>query len=271
MRRFCIGIAAACMGMALLGTAAFAGNMVIKGSTTVLPIAQRAAEKFMEAHPDVVITISGGGSSNGIKALLDGTTDIANASRPMKESEISLAKEKGINPLEHRVAMDAVAVMVHPSNPVRDLTLEQLRDIYSGKITNWQEVGGESKAIAVVGRDTSSGTFETWETLVMNKEKVTPRALVVASAGALLQTVSKNPLAIGYDGLGYVNDSVKVVPVGGIEPTAESAVSGIYPIARYLFMYTDGEPKGDTKAFLDFLLSPQGQSEVEAAGFIPVK
>lgn len=271
MKKFCVRLAAACMGMALLGSAAFAGNMVIKGSTTVLPIAQRVAEKFMEAHPDVVITLSGGGSSNGIKALLDGTTDIANASRPMKDKEIAAAKEKGMDPLEHRVAMDAVAVMVHPSNPVKDLTLEQLRDIYTGKITNWKEVGGEPKAIAVVGRDTSSGTFETWETLVMNKEKVTPRALIVASAGALLQTVANNPLSIGYDGLGYVNDSVKVIPVGGVEPAAETAISGRYPIARYLFMYTDGEPQGDAKAFLDFLMSSQGQAEVEAAGFIPVQ
>jgi len=271
MKRFCIGVVAALAGTILLGTAAFAGNMVVKGSTTVLPIAQRAAEKFMEAQGDVMITISGGGSSNGIKALLDGTTDIADASRPMKDKEITAAKEKGIHPVEHKVAMDAVAVMVHPSNPVQDLTLEQLRDIYMGKITNWKEVGGESKAIAVVGRDTSSGTFETWETLVMKKEKVTPRALIVASAGALLQTVSKNPLAIGYDGLGYVNDSIKVVPVGGVEPTAETAISGKYPVARYLYMYTNGEPQGDVKAFIDFLLSSSGQKEVEAAGFIPVQ
>ena len=271
MKRFCIGTVAACIGMALFGSVAFAGDLVVKGSTTVLPIAQRAAEKFMEAQGDVKITISGGGSSNGIKALLDGTADIADASRPMKDKEVAAAKEKGIDPVEHKVAMDAVAVMVHPSNPVKDLTLEQLRDIYTGKITNWNQVGGESKAIAVVGRDTSSGTFETWETLVMNKEKVTPRALIVASAGALLQTVSKNPLAIGYDGLGYVNDSIKVVPVGGVQPTAESAISGTYPIARYLYMYTNGEPKGDVKAFIDFLLSPSGQQEVEAAGFIPLR
>lgn len=256
--------------LALTGTA-FAGDLVVKGSTTVLPIAQATAEAFMKANGSVSITISGGGSSEGIKALIDGTTQIANSSRNMKEKEIADAKGKGIQPVEHKIAMDAIVVMVNPANPVADLTLDQLKAIYTGAVTNWKEVGGEDKPIVVVGRDTSSGTFETWETIVMKKEKVLPAALVVASSGAMLQTVAKNPYAVGYDGIGYLNDSVKGVKVGGIEATKDTALSGTYPISRYLFMYTNGEPAGDAKAFIDFVKSADGQKIVEQVGFVPVQ
>lgn len=251
--------------------AAWAQDLVVKGSTTVLPIAQATAEAFMKSNANVTITISGGGSSEGIKALLDGTAAIANSSRNMKEKEIAEAQSKGVHPVEHKVAMDAIVVMVHPANPVQDLTLDQLKGIYTGQITNWKEVGGEDKPMVVVGRDTSSGTFETWETIVLKKEKVLPGALVVASSGAMLQTVAKNPYAIGYDGIGYLNDSVKGVSVGGVRGAKESALDGSYPISRFLFMYTNGEPTGDTKAFLDFVKSAEGQSIVEQVGFVPVR
>lgn len=257
--------------MLALAGSAFAGDLVVKGSTTVLPIAQAAAEAFMKSHTGVSITISGGGSSEGIKALLDGTTQIANSSRNMKEKELGDAAAKGVQPVEHKVAMDAIVVMVHPTNPVQDLSLEQLQAIYTGKVSNWKEVGGEDKPMVVVGRDTSSGTFETWETMVLKKEKVLPGALVVASSGAMLQTVAKNPYAIGYDGIGYLNDSVKGVTVGGVRAAKESALNGSYPISRFLFMYTNGEPSGDTKAFLDFVKGAEGQKIVEQVGFVPVQ
>jgi phosphate transport system substrate-binding protein len=269
MKRYLIGTAAVLCGVLLAG-AAFAGDLKMNGSTTVLPIGQAAAEKFMASNSDVKITVSGGGSGNGIKALIDGTTDIAMASRPMKDKEKSDAEAKGVKPFEIKIAIDALCAMVHPSNPVNDLSLEQLKEIYMGKIENWKAVGGEEKAIAVVGRDTSSGTFGTWEEMVMHGEKVTPKALVTASAGALLQTVAKNPLAIGYDGIAYINDSVKALKVGGVEANAANAKSGAYPLSRFLFLYTNGEPQGDAKAFVDYLLSPEGQKIVEQVGYIPI-
>lgn len=248
-----------------------AENMVINGSTTVLPLAQLVAEKYMETNPDVAISLSGSGSGNGIKALVDGTTDIANSSRFIKLEEAKKALEKGFVPVPLAVALDALVPVVHPSNKVRDLSVEQLRDIYTGKITNWKDLGGDDAAIAVVGRDTSSGTYEVWEEKVMKKERVTPRALVVASNGAMVQTVAKNPLSIGYIGIGYKSDATAVVKVGGIEGDVKSVRDGSYSVARALYMITAGWPTGRVADLINFTMSDEGQALVEKSGFVPLR
>lgn len=247
-----------------------AETIVIKGSTTVLPVAQAAAEAYMAKHPGVNISISGGGSGNGVKALVDKSTNIANTSRFVKQEEIKMAMEKGVYPVPHRVAIDAIVPIVHPKNPVVDLTIEQLSLIYQGKIRNWKEVGGDDLTIIIVSRDTSSGTYEVWEEKILNKAKVSPRAQLQASNGAMVQTVSKNRYAIGYIGFGYLNESVKPLKVGGIEASIDASLSGRYPVARPLFMFTDGWPTGMTSSFINFIVSKEGQEIVRKEGFIPL-
>ncbi|SMG33382.1 phosphate ABC transporter substrate-binding protein [Dethiosulfovibrio salsuginis] len=269
MRKSAIAMAIAAT-LSLTGSA-FANNLVLNGSTTVLPIAQSAAEKFMEANPDVSVTVSGGGSGNGIKAIIDGTTDVANASRFIKNSEVKAAVENGAYPVPFAVAMDALLPVVHPSNPVKDISIDQLCKIYKGEITNWKEVGGENARIAVVGRDTSSGTYEVWDEKVMHKERVTPRALVVASNGAMVQTVAKNKLALGYIGVGYVDDSVKTLSVEGIEGNMKTVLDGQFPVSRYLYMFTRGWPEGNALKFINFVLSDAGQEIVGKTGYIPLR
>jgi len=247
------------------------GSVVIKGSTTVLPVAQAASEAYMKLHPGVNISLSGGGSGDGIKALIDKSTDIANSSRDMKKEEIDLAKSKGVNPLAHIVAIDAIVPIVNPKNKINGLTTDQLSQIFQGKIKNWKEVGGEDLAIVVVSRDSSSGTFESWGHLVLSGAKVTPRAQLQASNGAVVQAISKNRYAIGYIGIGYLNKSVKGLTVNGIQASAKTALSKEYPVARPLFMYTNGTPAGETAGFIKFLLSPSGQKIVKKEGFVPLK
>ena len=246
-------------------------ELIINGSTTVLPVMQKTAENFMAINPDVSLVISGGGSGNGIKALTDGLCQIAMSSRDMKANEIQLAKSKGINPVRIPIAVDALLPIVHPSNSVVQLSADQLRDIYAGKITNWKEVGGADKKIAVISRDTSSGTYETWDEKIMNKEKVAPFALLQASNGAVVQAVSKNPNAVGYIGFGYLDKSVKGLNIGDLKATPESALSDQWPIARELYIFTNGEPKDTIKKLVDYLLDPQkGQKAVLEVGFIPL-
>lgn len=270
--RFLGKLAASLLVLGSLCGSAMAGEVVINGSTTVLPFAQSAAEAFMKANPGVKISVSGGGSGNGIKALMDGMAHIANSSREMKKEEVEKAMAKGVRPVEHVVAFDCIVPIVNPSNPVSSLTVEQLKDIYTGKIRNWKEVGGPDKPIAVITRDSSSGTYEVWEQKILNKEPVTPRALVVASSGAVIQTVAKNPLAIGYDGLGYVDTRVvKTLKINGVDGTPTTARNGKFPTARKLYMYTNGEPKGEVKAFIDFLRGPEGQKYVAKEGFVTLK
>ncbi len=247
-----------------------AENIVIKGSTTVLPVAQAVLEAYMKAHPGVNISLSAGGSGDGIKALIDGSTDIANSSREIKDKEISLARQRGVNPVAHAVAIDAIVPIVSPRNNVQGLTIDQLSQIYQGKITNWREVGGDNLQIVVVSRDSSSGTFESWGHLVLNNARVTPRAQLQASNGAVVQAISKNRYAIGYIGLGYLNASVKALTVNGVTASAKTALSKEYPISRPLFMYTNGEPKGEVANFIKFILSPAGQSLVAKEGFVPI-
>ncbi|HQL01202.1 MAG TPA: phosphate ABC transporter substrate-binding protein [Smithellaceae bacterium] len=247
-----------------------ASSIVIKGSTTVLPVAQGTLEAFMKAHPGVQMSLSGGGSGEGIKALIDKTTDIATSSRDIKPSEIELAKSRGVNPVEHVVAFDAIIPVVHPSNKVSNLTTDQLSQIYQGKITNWKEVGGEDLKIVVISRDSSSGTFESWDHFVMKKAKVTPRAQMLASNGALVTAVAKNRFAIAYLGIGYLNKSVKPLQVNGVTASVQTAMSKEYPLSRELYMYTNGEPTGDVAKYLAFVKSAQGQAVVAKEGFVPL-
>jgi phosphate transport system substrate-binding protein len=255
----------------LAGAAAAKENVIVNGSTTVLPISQATAEAFMKKNPDVNLSISGGGSGNGIKALIDKTAQIANSSRPLKKEEEQLAASKGVKPVSHTVAIDALTPIVHPTNPVNDLTLEQLSLVYQGKITNWKELGGKDMKIIVISRDTSSGTYESWQEKILHKEKVTPRAQLQASSGAVVQAVSKNRYAIGYVGIGYLSKSVKAVTVNGIEASAKNALEGKYPIARPLYMFTDGKPTGAVADYFKFVLGAEGQNIVKKQGFVPVK
>jgi len=256
----------------MIGTHGFAAdNLVIKGSTTVLPIAQAAGEAFMKKNPGVNVSISGGGSGDGIKALIDKTTDIADSSRDIKPEEAQLADSKGVKPKAHEIAYDAIVPIVNPANKIMDLTVEQLSLIYQGKIENWKELGGADKKITVVSRDTSSGTYETWENKILHKAKVTPRAQLQASNGAVVQAVSKNKYAIGYIGLGYLNKTVKGLKVNGIEATPETAITGKFPVSRPLYMFTNGEPAGQAAMFISFLLSKEGQAIVKKEGFVPIK
>lgn len=247
-------------------------RVLLSGSTTILPIVQKAVEVFMQKNPSARMEVAGGGSGNGIKALIDKSADIAMASRPMKAKEEESAAAAGVSPRKHVVALDAVLPVVHPSNPVKNLTIEQLRDIYAGRVTNWKEVGGVDGKIVVVTRDTSSGTYETWQEFVLGeKTRVFAGALSQASSGAVLQTVAQNPRAIGYEGIGYVNKTVKALTVNGVAGTAATVRGGTYPVARELFLYTNGDPKGLTAQFLAFLAGGEGRELISSVGFIPLK
>jgi phosphate transport system substrate-binding protein len=248
-----------------------AGTIVIKGSTTVLPIAQKVAEAFMKDHPDISISISGGGSGNGIKAIIDGTTDIADSSRFIKDKELKLAMSRGVYPVPFAVAYDCIVPVVHATNTVTDLSTDQLQAIYKGEIRNWKDVGGPNRKIVVVSRDTSSGTYEVWHKKVMKKERVFPGALLQASNGAVVQAVSKNKNAIGYIGVGYINDSVRVLSVNGIKGSEETTLSGLFPISRPLYMFTNKWPEEEISLFINYVVHPQkGQRLVRKAKYVPL-
>ena len=257
-----------------LSVTAFAGQIVMDGSTTVLPFGQVAAEQFSKQNPNVKFSVSGTGTGNGFKSLAEGGTQIANASRFIKDSEIKACMDKKVYPVPFAVALDCLVPVVHPSNPLKSLTKAQLKDIYSGKITNWKEVGGSDAPIAVIGRDTSSGTYGTWQEMIMDaggKTRVTPRAQVMASSGAMMTAVAQNRKAIGYEGMGYISKSVKTLAIDGVAGTAAGARSGKYPLSRYLFMFTNSWPNGDVLAFINYMQSPAGQKIVNSTGFVSLQ
>jgi phosphate transport system substrate-binding protein len=225
----------------------------------------------MKKNPAVKIFVSGSGSGTGIKALLDGTTDIADSSREAKEKEIASGKEKGVILTAHKIALDGIVPVVHPSMKINDITTEQLRDIYNGKIKSWKELGGPNRPIAVVSRDTSSGTYEVWEEKILKGDRVRPDALLVASNGQAVQTVAENKFAIGYIGIGYVDKSVKVLKVNGKGATTKSIRDGSWPISRPLFMYTNGKPAGVMAKFINFMLSKEGQKVVNEVKYVSIK
>ncbi|HQM21957.1 MAG TPA: PstS family phosphate ABC transporter substrate-binding protein [Deltaproteobacteria bacterium] len=249
-----------------------ANNIItIKGSTTVLPVAQIGAEVFMDRHPGADISVQGGGSGVGIASLIDGTTQIATSSRKIKKEETAKAKAAGVHPFETIVAMDGIAVAVNPSNSMDRLTTPQIRDIYTGKVSNWKEIGGDDREIVVISRDTSSGTFEAFEKLALDGQKVRPDALVTASNQVVNMTVAQTPGAIGYLGYGYLSDRVRAASVDGVRCSEETIRSGRYPLARPLYIYTNGRPTGEVERFIDFLLSEEGQRLVKEQGFISAR
>lgn len=261
--------AAACFLIA--AGSASAEKVVVEGSTTVLPIAQKTAEVFMDKNSDIDISIRGGGSGVGIASLLDGSCDIADSSRAMKDTEYEKAAAKKKDPKAHVVAMDGIAVVVNNSNNITALTKKQVKDIYTGAISDWSAVGGPAGKIVVVSRDSSSGTFEAFGELVLKGAKVRPDALMQASNQAIASIIAKTPGAIGYVGLGYLTDSVKPLEIDGITPSKDTVLSGKYPVSRPLFMYTNGSPKGAVKEYIDFVMGPEGQKIVDEEGFIALK
>jgi phosphate transport system substrate-binding protein len=255
-----------------------------KGSDTLVNIALAWAETYRTVEPSVDIAVTGGGSGTGIAALINGTVDIANASRPMKDNEIEDARANGIEPVEHVVAIDALAVILHQDNPVSKLTIDQLSDIFSGRITNWAEVGGNDAPIIVVSRETNSGTHVYFlEEVVRRGEKentdiFAPQTLLMPSSVGITSEVRRNPNAIGYDGLGYVDsEHEKILSVAldsdapYVMPSAETASDNSYPLSRNLFMYTAGEPTGALAEYLDWIMGPVGQQIVVDLGFVPLK
>ncbi len=252
-----------------------------KGSDTIVNLALAWAEAYQGQHPEVRISVTGGGSGTGIAALINKTVDIANASRAIKQEEIDSAKKNGVEPVEFVIARDAIAVIVNPQNPVSQLTLQQISDIYSGKITNWSEVGGDDRPIVRLSRETNSGTHVYFLENVLrlgqkdNKTLFSTDTLLLPSSEGITAEVRDNPNAIGYDGLGYVVPEVKVIAVAKSEnqayvmPSVDSVNAGTYPIARELFMYTAGQPSGAVKAYLDWILTPEAQKIVTELGFVP--
>jgi phosphate transport system substrate-binding protein len=259
------------LGFSMLANLSYGEDLRIDGSTTVLPIAQRAAEVFMKKYPDMKVFVTGSGSGTGIKALMDGTTMIATSSREAKDKEVSDAKAKGVTLTSHKIALDGIVPVVHPSMKIDDLTMDQLRAIYNGKIKSWKDLGAANRPLAVVSRDTSSGTYEVWEEKVLQKDPVRPDALLVASSGQMVQTVAQNPYAIGYLGIGYIEKSVKAIRVNGKIATEASVRDGSWPIARPLFLYSNGNPTGAAGKFIDFLLSKEGQAIVKEVKYVSLK
>jgi len=269
MRKICLVAAMAVAGL-FLATAG-AQEITMAGSTTVLPISQKTAEVFMDKNPGISITVRGGGSGVGVASIIDSTVDIGQSSRPVKDKEIKTALEKGVNIKANVVALDGIAVIVHPSNKVSALTKQQVKDIYTGKISNWSQLGGSNAKIVVTSRDSSSGTFEAFNSMALDKSRVRPDALMQASNQAVATTVAQTPGAIGYIGMGYLSGSVKGVSFEGVKPSKATVLSQEYKLARPLFMYTNGEPKGAVKKYLDFVTGVEGQKLVESLGFVGLK
>jgi len=257
-------------------------TIVNKGSDTMVNLALAWAERYMQLHPEVRISVTGGGTGTGITALINGTVDLANASREMKAEELAAARANGIEPVEHIVARDAIAVVVNPSNPVDYLSITQISDIYTGKITNWKEVGGEDRPIVLLSRESNSGTYVYFLENVIRQGRAdsdllfSPDTLLMPSSEGISAEIRQNPNAIGYDGLGYVTPDQKTIAVAVSEgapyvlPSIATVNDGSYPIARPLYMYSAGEPTGHLKAYLDWVLS-DGQGIVAETGFVPLQ
>ena len=258
------------------------GKISIEGSDTLRPLAEKWAEAYKAKNAGIDITVAGGGSGQGITALLNGTAEIADSSRAAKDKEKADAKAKGFEMVETAVARDGITIVVHPSNTVKSLTIEQLKGIYTGKVNNWKEVGGPDLKIVTSGRDTASGTYTYFQEDVLNKEKYRADMISTPSNNKIAENVTAQKGGIGYIGVAYASEftkagKVKEVPVAfkaGEEPqlpTEDNILSGKYPISRALFNYTKGKPDGNIKGYLDFVTGPDGQEIVKKEGFIPLK
>ena len=255
-----------CAGVAQAGDR---NTIVVDGSTTVGPIAKAFAGYYMKLHPDVTITVSESGSGNGAKSLINAACDVADMSRPMQAKEINAAKEAGILPIEHIVALDGIAVIVNQQNPAKNLTIEQIQKIYTGEIRNWKDLGGPDQQIVIISRDTNSGTYETFETKVLTGKKITPKAEYASSNGAIRQRVLSTPAAIGYVGIAFT-EGVKAVTVNDVPVSIATVLNGKYPIARPLFMYTNGRPQEGTPLydFINLGNTVEGKKIVTETGFV---
>lgn len=296
MIRLGVGMRAIVLTMVVLAAAACGGrngestpaagaatSIQNKGSDTMVNLALAWAEAYGQIQPEVHIAVTGGGSGTGITSLINGTVDMANASRAITDEEQSEAQANGIEPVEYVVAGDAIAVVVHPSNPVQGLTIPQLAAIYAGQITNWQEVGGEDRPIVLLSRESNSGThvFFLEEVVRQGRSDDTTLfsvdTLLMPSSEGISAEVRQNPNAIGYDGLGYVTSDQKVVAVAVADgqpfvlPTIETVRDDSYPIARDLYIYTAGEMQNTILAYLDWILGPEGQAIVKELGFVPLE
>jgi len=260
-----------------------AKSIQIKGSDTMVNLGQAWAEAFSKRTPGVNIAVTGGGSGTGITALLSGTCDIAESSRIMEDKELKQAAAKGIKPIEEKVALDGIAVVVHPKNPVKNLTIDQLREVFMGNITNWKVLGGANKPIVILSREVNSGTHIFLKEHVLRKgkakgpEEFAPSALMMPSSQAIADEVAGNENAIGYYGMGYIGPKQKVIAVAKdaqspyVEPTIDSVKTDLYPISRPLILYTNGTPQGIIRDFIDFVYSKEGQEIVKKLDFVPVK
>ncbi len=264
-------------GQAQQGAQPAAGRTVtVKGSDTLVILAQRLAERFMAENPGKTVQVTGGGSGTGLAALINGTTDIANASRPMKDSEKAQVQQKRGKPaVEHPVALDGIAIYVHEKNPVQAFTLAQLKAIYTGEVTNWKALGGPDQEIMLYSRENNSGTYAYFKEHVLEEEDFAPEAQSLPGTAAVVNAVAKDSNAIGYGGIAY-GTGIRAVPVKkddaapAVEPTMGNVTSGSYPVSRTLFMYTAGEPEGDVKALIDFAQSDEGQEIASKVGYYPL-
>lgn len=267
-------------------TSAFAAknnnSIQIKGSDTMVNLGQAWAEKYMEKNPGDFVAVTGGGSGTGLSSLISGTCDVAMSSRNIKEKEIVLAEKKGINPNEIKVALDGLAVVVNPLNPVDKLTMDELAGIFTGRIVNWKELGGKDERIVILSREVNSGTHVYFKEHVLRKmdpnsqEEFAPGALMLSSSQAIADEVAGNSAAIGYYGMGYISQKQKPVAIAKdaalvfVSPSIENVLNGSYPISRPLFLYTNGTPAGLIKKFIDFTISKDGQELVLATDFVPI-
>ena len=259
--------------LAILSTSAFADKLTIDGSTTVGPIAKAIAEAYMKADKTADISVSESGSGNGAKALLNGACDIAALSRPLKDSEETAMKEKGVDPVKKVVAFDAICIVAHPSNKVKELTVAQLKSIYTGEVTNWKDLGGFDAPILVISREANSGTAETFKEMVLGAEaKIVDTAEFAGSNGAVRQRVASTKGAIAYVGLGFIDRTVKAMTIAGVDPSAQTVADGKYPLSRELFMFTNGAPAADSTAakFYAAIDSKEGRKTITELGFVPV-
>lgn len=258
-------------------------SLQMKGSDTMVNLGQSWAEDYMLANPKEFIAVTGGGSGTGISSLISGTCDIAMSSRLIKDKEIKLAEARNVHPYQMKVGLDGLAVVVNPANPVSRLTVKQLAAIFTGRITNWKDVGGKDQTIVILSREVNSGTHVYFKEHVLrnndpaSREEFAPSALMMPSSQAIADEVAGNSAAIGYYGMGYISSKQKAIAVSQteqsafVEPIVDNVVKGTYPISRPLFLYTNGAPAGLVKKFIDYVVSPQGQKIVRETDFVPIK
>jgi phosphate transport system substrate-binding protein len=263
-------------GMVLGAVAAYATTTVtIKGSDTLVRLGQRWAEEYMKVNDDVVIQVAGGGSGTGFAALLNGTTDICEASRDIKSKEVKLAEEKGIHPYRVSVALDGIAVFLNDKNPIHDFTIAELKGIYTGSITNWSQLGGPDERIIIYGRENNSGTYAFFKEHVLDGEDYSPYTQTLPGTAAVVNAVAKDVYGIGYGGIAWAT-GVKYAGVAvsdttePIQPTVENVSSGKYPISRELYWFFNGKPTGELKALVNWALSPEGQKIAEEIDYVPL-